>query len=83
VELLDYQPKINTTGGKVIEDLEKEDTQRNDENEVQIALENIRFEYPTKKDVEVLKGISINVTKNKVVALVGASGKKMKLRISV
>jgi ABC-type multidrug transport system fused ATPase/permease subunit len=35
----------------------------------------VKFHYPTKKDVEVLKGISIDVSRNKVIALVGPSGK--------
>jgi ATP-binding cassette subfamily B (MDR/TAP) protein 1 len=34
----------------------------------------VRFHYPNKKDVEVLKGITIDVSRNKVIALVGPSG---------
>lgn len=37
-------------------------------------IQDVKFHYPTKKDVEVLKGISIDVSKNKVIALVGPSG---------
>jgi ABC-type multidrug transport system fused ATPase/permease subunit len=40
-----------------------------------ISLKDLKFHYPTKKDVQVLKGISINVQQNKVIALVGPSGK--------
>jgi ABC-type multidrug transport system fused ATPase/permease subunit len=43
----------------------------------QIQLKNVKFSYPTKKDVEVLKGVSIVIQKNKVIALVGPSGKKL------
>jgi len=39
-----------------------------------IKLENVRFSYPSKAEVPVLKGISIDISKNKVVALVGHSG---------
>jgi ATP-binding cassette subfamily B protein len=74
VELLDYVPKINTEGGIVPE-----------EKEIQgeITLRSLRFNYPTKKDVEVLKGIEIEITKNKVFALVGASGKPPKSHSSL
>lgn len=39
-------------------------------------MRNIKFSYPTKKDVQVLKGVDIEVsnTKNRVVALCGTSG---------
>jgi ABC-type nitrate/sulfonate/bicarbonate transport system ATPase subunit len=35
----------------------------------------VKFAYPTKKDVQVLKRLDLEVQKNKVVALVGQSGK--------
>ena len=34
----------------------------------------MRFTYPSKTDVPVLKGVSIDIHKNKIVALVGHSG---------
>jgi ATP-binding cassette subfamily B (MDR/TAP) protein 1 len=37
-------------------------------------LKGVKFHYPAKKDVPVLKGVDINIEKNKVVALVGPSG---------
>lgn len=40
----------------------------------EIQLENVKFTYPSKEDVPVLKGISINVKANNVIALVGHSG---------
>ena len=39
-----------------------------------VDLKDVRFTYPTKKDVPVLKGVSIEVKANQVVALVGHSG---------
>lgn len=39
-----------------------------------LKLDAVKFSYPSKKDVQVLKGISIDVKKNQIVALVGHSG---------
>ena len=44
------------------------------EEEVHISLENVKFCYPSKPDVAILKGVSIDVKKNQIVALVGQSG---------
>lgn len=40
----------------------------------EIELKDVKFTYPTKKEVPVLRGINIEVKANKVVALVGHSG---------
>ena len=69
VELLDYKPKINTEGGVIPSD---------DQARGEISLKDVKFNYPTKKDVEVLKGVNIDITKNRVIALVGTSGKESK-----
>ena len=37
-------------------------------------LKDVKFSYPSKKDVKVLKGVNIEVKTNQIVALVGASG---------
>jgi ABC-type multidrug transport system fused ATPase/permease subunit len=60
-------PKINTAGG---EEIKEEDAISGE-----ISLKDVRFHYPTKKDVQVLKGVTIDIQKNKVIALVGPSGK--------
>jgi len=39
-----------------------------------VAFKNVRFHYPQRKDVEVLKGVSFESEINQTVALVGASG---------
>lgn len=37
-------------------------------------MKDLKFHYPTKKDVQVLKGVNIDIQQNKVIALVGPSG---------
>jgi ABC-type multidrug transport system fused ATPase/permease subunit len=40
----------------------------------EISFENVRFHYPQRPDIEVLKGISIHANANETIALVGSSG---------
>jgi ATP-binding cassette subfamily B (MDR/TAP) protein 1 len=40
-----------------------------------IDIVDAKFNYPSKSDVPVLKGVTINVPNNQIVAIVGASGK--------
>jgi ABC-type multidrug transport system fused ATPase/permease subunit len=68
VEYIEYEPKINSTGGLI------PDSDFNENLNEQIQIQDVKFHYPTKKDVEVLKGITIDVSQNKVIALVGPSG---------
>jgi ABC-type multidrug transport system fused ATPase/permease subunit len=65
VKIIEYKPKIKTTGG-----VKFSKEMLNGE----ISLNDVSFAYPSKKDVDVLKNINIDITKNKVIALVGASG---------
>jgi len=66
VELMQYEPDIKTTGGDIID------------GEINGLLEirDVKFRYPSKTDVQVLKGVSLTVDndKNRVVALCGTSG---------
>lgn len=65
IKIITTQPKINTTGGIKLE-----------EAEGKLELKNLKFRYPSKPDVQVLKGIDIEIDnkKNRVVALCGTSG---------
>jgi ATP-binding cassette subfamily B protein len=61
--LMDRVPAMALTGGH-----------RPGASEGRIALERVRFAYPTRPDTEVLSGIDLDVASGEVVALVGASG---------
>lgn len=65
-EIFLYEAKINVTGGDKISEKTLEDGN--------ITLKDIKFTYPTKKEIQVIKGATIFVEKNKTVALVGSSG---------
>ena len=58
-------PGVNTRGGLVIPE---------EEIVSEIELKNVWFNYPTKQDVVVATNVNLKVEKNKVLALVGASG---------
>ena len=63
LEFIDHIPLIKSRGGL------KPDNRTGD-----IIFKDVKFSYPSKKEVEVLKGINLTVKKNQVVALVGKSG---------
>ena len=66
IELLEYEPKIKAEEGEV--------PPADKPVQGEISIKNLRFSYPTKSDVEVIRGITFDIPKNKVVALVGTSG---------
>ena len=67
VQLMKYEAAINSTGGIKLDDATSTGC---------IELRDVVFRYPSKPDVEVLKGVSLTVdnNKNRVVALCGTSG---------
>lgn len=62
ITMMQQIPAVNSRGGIIIPEYEIIG---------EIELKNICFSYPTKKDVDVAKNISLKVEKNKVLALVG------------
>mmetsp|Transcript_710 Transcript_710/g.1010 ORF Transcript_710/g.1010 Transcript_710/m.1010 type:complete len:167 (+) Transcript_710:633-1133(+) len=66
IEVMEYEPAINCTGGEKPEG----------EVKGQLEFRDVKFRYPTKLDVQVLKGVSFSVDNeiNRVVALCGTSG---------
>lgn len=66
VALMDHEPLINCCGGDKIEG----------ETNGGLEFRNVKFEYPSRPEVKVLKGVSFSVDneKNRVVALCGTSG---------
>ena len=65
VEIMKTEPVVNYHGGGMIPD---------DRVVGELELRNLTFEYPTKKDVTILKNVSMKVQANQVVAIVGQSG---------
>ena len=67
VDIMQTKQKINTKGGDKIENVEVKGS---------IELKDLKFRYPSKPDVEVLKGVTIEVAndKKRVIALCGTSG---------
>lgn len=57
-------------------DIERTDGKKIADKEVQGAIElvNVKFNYPSREDVPILKGINVVVEPGTIVALVGSSG---------
>ena len=66
-EILEIKPAINTEGGNKLDDNHEITT---------LEVRDVKFRYPTKPDVQILKGVSFTVSSEKprVVALCGTSG---------
>lgn len=64
-ELMDHKPNIKSTGGHYPNEKEPYG---------EISFKNVTFTYPSKDDVQVLKNISFDIPRNKVIAIVGKSG---------
>ena len=66
-EIFEIKPAINTEGGNKLDDNHEITT---------LEVRDVKFRYPTKPDVQILKGVSFTVSSEKprVVALCGTSG---------
>jgi ATP-binding cassette subfamily B protein len=62
-DLMNTTPRIPLSGGAQPDDLDGS-----------IAFEDLRFRYPTRPDVEALRGINLRIEPGEVVAVVGSSG---------
>lgn len=62
-ELLDREPKVHWKGGRGLNKIKGE-----------LKMENVRFSYPSRPDIEVLRGINLTLDPGKIIALVGPSG---------
>ena len=65
-ELMLYEPNIKIVGG--------EEVSTESISDGSLRLESIKFTYPTKEEITVINGATIEVAKDKTVALVGSSG---------
>jgi len=63
VQIIEHVPLMNVRGGRSIHKIEGH-----------IEIKNLTFAYPAKNDVKILSGISLDIEKGKVFALVGQSG---------
>jgi len=65
-EIMNHQPAINTEGGNTLQP----------QATTTLEVRDVKFRYPTKPDVQILKGVSFTVSSDnpKVVALCGTSG---------
>lgn len=64
-EILDRQPLVNYCGGKKLDDGSVRGN---------IAMEGIKFVYPTREDKVVLENFNLTISEGETVALVGQSG---------
>lgn len=53
----------------------KEDGERTSDSLGEVKIEDVKFSYPSKSEVQVLKRVNIEVKNNEIVAVVGSSGK--------
>ena len=64
-EIIDRQPPIDSFS---------EEGHRPNDTKGNIELKNVKFNYPSRKEVDILKGLDLTIESGKTVALVGPSG---------
>ncbi|CAL4059023.1 unnamed protein product, partial [Meganyctiphanes norvegica] len=65
MKLLERRPAINTSAGVGL---------RMNDDVSEIRLSDVHFNYPTRPDIPILSGLSVNVGRGQTLALVGSSG---------
>lgn len=73
LEILDEQEEVKTSI-KAEANLNAQVSHQLERVKGNIAFQNVRFAYPTRPDLEVLKGISLDIKQGQKIALVGYSG---------
>jgi len=53
---MEYKPRINSDGGLI-----PAATDVSESDKIHIEIKDVKFSYPTKKDVQVLKGLNLEV----------------------
>eukprot|EP00003_Mantamonas_plastica_P014621 TRINITY_DN2530_c0_g3_i1.p1 TRINITY_DN2530_c0_g3~~TRINITY_DN2530_c0_g3_i1.p1 ORF type:complete len:690 (-),score=220.25 TRINITY_DN2530_c0_g3_i1:771-2840(-) len=62
-DILDREPRVSTSGGIELPKIQG-----------YVEFENVEFTYPSRPDIQVLRGLSLKMEPGQVVALVGQSG---------
>ena len=68
IAVLIVSPNLGTFDGT------KKPEPSDDSEQAQFKVDNVKFAYPSKKNVPVLKGVTIDIQKNSIIAIVGHSG---------
>ena len=72
--LRDQKPPINSSTGLTPKEHTTDPSAPVDKTEVAISFQNVRFAYPTRPELPVLRGLNLTIRRGQSVGIVGASG---------